>query len=81
MKDEDGAAIFIDASAVRFYFTPEFWDAYELFAATETLEAPPFSGGWTTWPNDAVQVLLILKAERNRCDRDEIKKGTGGHDD
>lgn len=65
------------------YFTEEFWEAYEFFATTEILEAPPFSGGWTTWPAVAMQTLLVLKAERNRCDTEEMEATTrnGAHDD
>ena len=82
MADEEGKPIFIEVGDVRKYFTEEFWEAWDFFATTEILEAPPFSGGWTTWPDVARRTLLVLKQERNRCEAEEAKAGRGaGHDD
>jgi hypothetical protein len=83
VKDEHGA-VFVAAGDVLTYFTDEWWEAYEFFAMTEVLEAPPFSGGWTSWPAIATQTLFILKSEQNRYESEELKakaKGSGGHDD
>lgn len=78
VKDEEGKPIFISACDVPRYFTEEFWDAYEFFAATEILETPPFSGGWTSWPAIAVDILLTFRTERNRCDQEEIEDKAKG---
>jgi hypothetical protein len=73
VTDSEGKAIFITAGDVPKYFNEEFWSAYEFFAMTEILEVPPFSGGWTAWPAIAVSILFTLRAERNRCDKEEIE--------
>lgn len=78
MKDEEGKPVFIQAEEVNSYFTEEFWEAYEFFATTEILEVPPFSGGWTTWPDLARQTLVLFKAERNKVDTEESEARTKG---
>jgi hypothetical protein len=65
--------VFVKAGEVQSFFTEEFWEAYEFYATTEILGAPPFSGGWTTWPAIAMQTLLILKTEENRWNTEELK--------
>jgi len=81
VRDEEGNPIFIALGDVKKFFTDAFWEAYEFYATSEILEAPPFSGGWTTWPAIAMQTLLLFKAEANRYENEELKKTRDGHDD
>ena len=76
VSDENGEAIFITAAEIPGFFTEEFWEAYEFYVASETMAefgAQPFSGGWTTWPEPAVSVLLLFKQESTRCEIEEMK--------
>jgi len=81
VKDEDGIPIFVSAASVPVFFTEEFWEAYEFYAACELLGeigAQPFSGGWATWPEVALKTLLAFRAESSRCDEEEMKAASGG---
>lgn len=76
MKDDYGQEIFVSAAEIPAFFSGEFWEAYEFYAATEMLAelgAQPFSGGWTDWPEVSLKTLLVFKTESSRCDAEDAR--------
>lgn len=80
MKDERGKEILIPRSDIPQFLNAAFWAAWEFYAQCRMmaeLGAAPFSGGWTSWPEDDVRILITLKSEEDRCERETIDRGTG----
>lgn len=64
MKDDEGKPIFVEASQVAQYMDETFWEALNIYAATELLGTLPFSGGWAEQPALVVQAIMALKVEQ-----------------
>lgn len=70
VKDEEGKDVLVSFADIPRLVGENFWRALELLIVTETLEHPPYSGGWLEWPYTAVKVLTVLRDERARYNHD-----------
>lgn len=79
VKDEKGNDIFIRYDEIEKYLTDEFFECLEIFYLTENLGVPPFSEGWTEWPEQVVIALNTLKVEKALYDQKEMQEMKDKH--